>query len=86
VAITENACNAIGLFLPRFLSAWGKADVTFDVWIANAVAGGSAMLIEVNPWGAPTDPCLFSWQDRDFDGSFRIRTEIDIQKHGFGKL
>lgn len=41
------------------------ADLAFDL-------GGSEtpLLIEINPWGPPTDACQFDWNE-PFDGSFR---------------
>jgi D123 len=41
------------------------ADIYFDFASAE-----NPLLIEVNPWGPPTDPCLFDWHE-PFDASFR---------------
>jgi hypothetical protein len=41
------------------------ADMFFDLASAE-----NPLLIEVNPWGPPTDACLFDWHE-PFDASFR---------------
>lgn len=52
--------------------ALGPISVIFDVYLTRN-DGPTANLIELNPWGPPSDPCLFSWAERDFDGSLRFR-------------
>jgi hypothetical protein len=71
--------SAIARFIPRFAAAWGAADIVFDLWLARKSADTFAVLIEINPWGPPTDPCLFSWSKADFDGSFRLKSGRDIE-------
>jgi len=76
--------------LPRMLSpvaellndAFGEINLVFDVFITGTDSL-SATLIEINPWGPPTDACLFSWENRDFDGSIRIR---NIEPPGFSRV
>lgn len=60
---------AIARLMREVLAIWGEAPVVADVW---ADASGHAMLIELNPWGPPTEPAFFCWQRDDFDGSLRI--------------
>jgi len=79
--LIAGAGHAIARFLPRFRAAWGAHASVFDLWLSPVAPDGRATLIEINPCGASTDPCLFSWQDGDFDGSLRIRTESGIERH-----
>ncbi len=44
----------------------------FDVCV-EGTDQAAATLMDINPWGPPTDACLFSWQRQDFDGSLRIQ-------------
>jgi hypothetical protein len=79
--VIEQARNSIGTFLPAIRAAWGKGDIVFDVWVDASASHRRAFLIELNPCVPATDPCLFSWQPRDFDCSLRIRTEAGIERH-----
>lgn len=45
----------------------GDGPLVFDVFIDT----NGVRLIELNPWGEPTDACLFDWQ-RPFDGTLRM--------------
>jgi hypothetical protein len=53
-------------------AAFGPISMVFDVYLTWN-DGPTASLIELNPWGHPTDPCLFSWDEPNFDGSVRFR-------------
>ncbi|MBX3668460.1 MAG: hypothetical protein KF778_08670 [Rhodocyclaceae bacterium] len=54
-----------------------EADLVFDVWLP-AGDGHAAKLIEINPWGEPTDAGLFSWADADLDGTLRWRSDAGL--------
>lgn len=65
-----------GLFLPKI----HLDSVVFDVWVKRRVRGNEqsweVRLLEINPFGVFTDPCLFSWKDGgDFDGWLRFIEE-----------
>jgi D123 len=48
-------------------------EVVADVFVEPQGKGFRATLIELNPFVAATDPCLFNWANGgDFDGSFRF--------------
>ncbi|ATB40255.1 hypothetical protein CYFUS_005703 [Cystobacter fuscus] len=46
--------------------------MVFDVGL-DIESTRSVTLIELNPWGPPTEAGLFSWAANDFDGSVRTR-------------
>ncbi|WP_146210255.1 hypothetical protein [Vitiosangium sp. GDMCC 1.1324] len=67
--------SAIRSFFPRFSAASHLEDAVFDVFVDGLERGGglAVRLIELNPFLAQTDPCLFDWMRPDgFDGSFRF--------------
>lgn len=48
-------------------------DIIADLWVEINNHEANAHLIELNPFGATTDPGLFSWRNsEDFDGTFRF--------------
>lgn len=64
--------EATRMLANRLRQVLGSSNVVFDIfmtWQDPPIA----TLIELNPWGTSTDPCLFSWDNRDFDGSIRFR-------------
>lgn len=70
--------TAIRGFFDRFVGACHLDDVVFDVYChpdpIHAATNSSlaVTLIELNPFGPSTDPCLFRWGvEGDFDGGFR---------------
>lgn len=52
-------------------------DVVFDLWVPSDDAR-ELKLIELNPWGTPTDSCLFNWDDADLDNTLRWRGETKV--------
>lgn len=54
-------------------AARGLETAVFDVCMEET-GKPAGTLIDINPWGPPTDACLFSWQRHDFDGSLRIQS------------
>ena len=64
--------SAIEEFFGIFKEISHLDDVVFDVFWVLTDNKSMARLIELNPFHFKTDPCLFSWKDRDFDGSFRF--------------
>lgn len=59
----------IARLMERVLRTWGTEPVVADVL---ATPEGETTLIELNPWGPPTDAVLFSWAVDGFDGSLRV--------------
>jgi len=65
-------------------------NVVFDVWVMRRQHGNESVwevrLLEINPFGPWTDPCLFSWKDGgNFDGTIRYMKEsapkIDLEDY-----
>jgi hypothetical protein len=84
VEIVENADSirwAIEKFFSdQFLPRIHLDSVVFDIWVKLRARGNEQQwevrLLEINPFGVFTDPCLFSWKDGgDMDGSFKFITE-----------
>lgn len=68
---------AIGMFFEKFKQASHLDDVVFDVIVTKRQHGNEIQwevkLLEINPFFAMTDPCLFCWdKPGEFDGSIRI--------------
>jgi hypothetical protein len=60
-------------FDKKFKHACHLDDVVFDVFVANEYY---VRLLEINPFGPYTDPCLYSWKAPErFDGSFKWNKE-----------
>lgn len=60
-------------FAPVLLESLHVPSVVADVFLEPQRTGFRATLIELNPFGQETDPCLFNWaKGGDFDGSFRF--------------
>jgi hypothetical protein len=70
-SVTEIINAALRWFFPIFVSQCPLEDVVFDLSLT-AEPEPSSKLIELNPFGPPTDAALFSWVDADFDGTIRI--------------
>ncbi len=74
---------AIDQFFPDFQTACHLDDVVFDVIVYRKeyvpadkirTITWEVKLLEINPFGDFTDPCLFSWhKGGDFDGTLRIK-------------
>ena len=70
---------AIEIFFEQFRIASHLDDVIFDVFVRRHgpmhETTWEVKLLEINPFGAFTDPCLFDWRDMNsFDGSTLIRS------------
>jgi hypothetical protein len=91
--------ESFGRRLPVLVSFCGEVASAYrrDAFVADIAAdpggGETPLLIEVNPWGPPTDACLFNWNE-PFDGSFRwagpagtphARLLKPQTEHAFGK-
>ena len=68
-------------WFPQFQNASHLDDVVFDVTIKRWTTRDNTTisevkLLEINPLGPMTDPCLFGWNE-EFDGSFRFNKEED---------
>lgn len=70
IVMLEQAARQIAVMLRSTL---GSTNVVFDISMTWG-EGPIATLIELNPWGPSTEPCLFSWDTWDFDGSIRVRS------------
>jgi len=88
-ANAESIYWAIGRFFElSFLPVIHLDDVVFDVWIKRYEHEVDnqwlVKLLEINPLGPCTDPCLFSWKDGgDFDGELRyVRESAPRIDHG----
>ncbi len=67
--------RAIGRFLPDLTDALHMDSVVVDIAMQpDDTHGLRAELIELNPFGPMTDPCLFDWKKHDFDGGLRLTT------------
>lgn len=62
----------IRFFFEKFRTASHLNDVVFDVFAIIDKNQTDIKLLELNPFFPKTDACLFDWNLRDFDGSFRI--------------
>lgn len=63
-------------FTGSFLPVIHLASVIFDVWVERHDNDWRVKLLEINPFGPWTDPCLFSWENsEDFDGTLRYVKE-----------
>jgi hypothetical protein len=78
----DSLAQAVSPIARSLSEAFGDLDLVFDVFIAEPECR-SATLIEINPWGPPTDACLFSWEHRDFDGSIRVR---NVENPGYARV
>ena len=74
---------AIRSFFPAFEQSCHIQDVVFDV-VVQPSAPWEITLLEINPYFELTDPCLFHWQDDDFDGGFRFGREEPPMKSATG--
>lgn len=68
---------AVEMFFEKFRQASHLDDVVFDVFVIKRQRGNEIQwevkLLEINPFFAMTDPCLFCWdKPEEFDGSIRI--------------
>lgn len=70
----ERISELIGAMAGVLRETLGPVNLVFDVCI-DETREPAATLIDMNPWGPPTDACLFSWQRHDFDGSLRVRRQ-----------
>jgi len=77
----ERAIAAICGFRAKLLAAWGTSPVVADVLINGDT--DAATLIEVNPYGPPTDPCLLSWNSPPSPPVLRIRAETGTEDWAF---
>lgn len=71
-----SAAPAVTQALHRFFAEVARAShlhsAVFDVWCVAEQGTFRPRLLDANPWGPPSDPCLFNWgQPREFDGSLR---------------
>jgi hypothetical protein len=69
-------------FFPSFRDASHLDDVVFDVWVKTHTMRDNTRiwevkLVEINPFGPLTDPCLFAWS-RPLDGQFRYNTNPQV--------
>ncbi|HEX5747321.1 MAG TPA: hypothetical protein VFZ09_13845 [Archangium sp.] len=60
-------------FFPLLTARSHVTTAVFDLVIPRG-GDGPVTLLELNPYGAPTDPCLFSWSAQDMDDTLRVRT------------
>ena len=74
--------SAIDWFWPQLREALPLDDLIVDLWIhgrrqANATVW-EAKVIEINPWGFWTDPCLMSWKDDSWQTAdpYEIRVKL----------
>lgn len=62
-AVRQAICRMAGK-LAKALRSSTLQNVTFDLWLPTQDSN-LPRLIELNPWGRPTGPCLFDWDDLD---------------------
>ena len=67
---TVDALQHMAAALAGPLAAAGVHELVFDLWLPQR-QDAPPRLIEINPWGPPTDAGLFSWAAMDFDGQLR---------------
>jgi D123 len=77
----EANCEPIYVAIMGFAQAFCDVvhieDVVADVEVELTGSTNKAILIELNPIGARTDPCLFDWNKRsDFDAGLRFRNSL----------
>lgn len=82
---------ALQMWFPDFVAACHLDDVVFDIFVKLRTRGNETQteirLIEINPWGEFTDPCLFSWANGgDFDRSFRCNAEGPCDDDDFRRI
>jgi hypothetical protein len=65
--------DALLAFFPVLASHSHVTTAIFDL-IIDPNGERPVTLLELNPYGMSTDPCLFSWRAGDFDETLRVRT------------
>jgi hypothetical protein len=64
-------------FVPQLLPALPMADLAMDVYLTSRQ---ELMVVDLNPWGPPTDPLLFRSWERDWEAAPGIRLIPPPQK------
>jgi hypothetical protein len=76
--IVENKITIQNIILAKFqqIKDYIPSDCILDIWVKNYK---EAVVIELNPLGIDTDPCLFSWNEWN-TGSFEFRINTEPTK------
>lgn len=68
------------VFRPAIKDNQSLQDVVFDVFVKklkfSTITRWEVKLVEINPFGPLTDPCLFDWNRLEFRGQLRYRKEF----------